>query len=219
MTDPNEHREELKREPVPAELEGMLPPVPGISTDGEAYQSNPIDPATAAVNAEYMVPNSEPEHPEVEPEVLRPCKACGVSLEGEHPRRQTCKPCQQKQQSARTEAHTEKLAELPPDAPALSFEMPVLVIVEGENPDITGWVVSIYKLLKHHFGLSKNGITEVLGSFRGGNPKGEVVDLYLEMLRMLGPLEFADAGTKMGLVCGALEKCLGKDINMKMRAF
>ena len=150
-------------------------------------------------------------------ETVRPCKQCGESLEGEHPRRQTCKRCQGVLARERTDAHTERIKDEPPKE--LGFEMPVLVIVEGENPDVTGWVVSIYKLLKHHFGLSKNGVSEVLDQFRRGSARGEVVELYAEMVEALAPLTFADESTKMGLICDALQKCLGKDINLKMRAF
>ena len=195
-----DERREIEREPVPAELEAALP----------------------------EVPNSEPEHLPDEPvvqddliETVRPCKVCGVSLEGEHPRRQTCKLCQDAKALKRTRDHVVAQESLPEEekAGALGFVMPRLVIVDGENPDITGWVVSIYKLLKHHFGLSKNGISMVLGSFRSGAPISDVVGLYAEMVKSLSSLEFAEESIKIGLICDALEKCLGKDINLKMKAF
>jgi len=211
-----EGRREIPTEPVPADLEAMLPPVSEHVPD-EPPQSCTV---CARMFDADKIAGHECVPMEVEP-VVRPCKVCGVSLEGEHPRRETCKPCQVVKARVATEAHAERVKDLPPEElpSALSFEMPELVIVEGVNPDITGWVVSIYKLLKHHFGLSKNGITEVLGQFRRGVPRGEVVDLYAEMLKSMASLDFAEDAIKVGLICDALEKCLGKDINLKWGAF
>jgi len=210
-----EERREIVREELPAELEAELPPVPNPEPEHPPVEPDPSLSGTEERSGTVQSPSLDASG------VIRPCKVCGVSLEGEHPRRETCKPCQADKQKQRNVEFAAKEEALPEDerAGALGFVMPVLVIVEGENPDITGWVVSIYKLMKHHFGLSKNGISAVLDSFRVGAPLSVAVGLYAEMVEQLSGLEFADEATKIGLICAALEKCLGKDIAQKWKAF
>lgn len=179
---------------VPADLEAMLPPVPDPVDD--AVVDAVVDPA---------------------PEVVRPCKVCGESLEGEHPRRLTCKRCQREKQNKVSTAFNEaKAAE--PETPRV---LPDLECVPGQTVAVDGLVIALYRHLKHDIGLSKNGIREVIDGLLVGEVPAHAVDIALELDRVLDAVPFASMTLvqKRVQICRALTQCWGKDVSGQWRVF